>query len=349
MSLLPAATRAARPAAGLRTTVAVALGLALVAGCGGAAQRATGGDATTAAPASARATPQVTGYALAGSATPATITRDGDLLDTIGIDGVNLTGPGTLAALDPEASRLRRAAEEAGRSTVLLMSNYSERLGDFDEPLAHRMLSSPTRRAAVAAALAQRARGFDGVQIDLESLEARDTAGLVAFTRAVRRALPGRTVSMAFMASTDARGYAARGYDLAALVPLLDVAVLMSYDQHGPWSGPGPIGALPWLRRELAYFLTRVPAGKVDLGAAAYGYQWGGGAPQLTVPAARRLAGSRARWIPAYAEWHATLGGGRQLWWDDARSVRTRRQVAAAQGLHGVAVWEIGGSGPLAP
>ena len=326
----------------------MAVTLLPAAGCAAGEQAAGAGSATRVTPAS-RAPLAITGYALAGSAGPASITRDGDLLDTIGIDGVNLTGPSTVSGLGPEAAALRRAAKDAGRSAVLLVSNYSDRLGDFDEPLAHAMLSSPDRRAAVVAALVQRAADFDGVQVDLESLRARDTAGLVAFTREVRRALPGKTVAMAFMASTDARGYAARGYDLTALVPLLDVAVLMSYDQHGPWSRSGPIGALPWLRSELRYFLTRVPAAKVDLGAAAYGYQWGGGPSQLTVGQARRLAGARARWRPRDGEWFARLGPKRRIWWDDARSVRVRRQLAAARGLHGVAIWEIGGSGRLAP
>ena len=147
---------------------------------------------------------------------------------------------------------------------------------------------------------------------------------------------------MAFMASGNARGYAARGYNLRPLARVLDVAALMTYDQHGPWSGPGPIAAMPWVRAELRYFLTRVPRRKVDLGAAAYGYQWGGGAPQLTVPQARALAGSRAVWSPTRrVARHPRRTGGR-IWWDDARSVELRRRVAVAQGLHGLAIWEIG-------
>jgi spore germination protein len=290
------------------------------------------------------------GYALEGSATAAAITRDGDFLDTIGVDGVSLTARGGVTALSAQAAGLRRAANRAGRPPVLLFSNYNNRIGDFDEPRAHRMLVSPRKRAVVAKALARRAVGFRGVQIDLESLRHRDAKGLVAFTRAVRRALPkGRTISMAFMASGNARGYAARGYHLSALARLLDVAALMTYDQHGPWSGPGPIGALPWVKAELRYFVSRVPRRKVDLGAAAYGYQWGGGASELTVPQARSLAGSGATWSAAYAEWHATLANGRRIWWDDARSVDLRRQLAVAEHLHGLAIWQIGSSGALRP
>lgn len=292
----------------------------------------------------------VTGYAMEGSATRASVTRDGGLLDTIAIAGVSLTARGGITPISRDVAALRRAAADAGRHAVLLVSNYSSAIDDFDEARAYRVLGNPRLRAAVVRTLVQRSAGFAGVQLDLESLRPRDSKGLVALTRALQSALPARKqVSMAFMASTDARGYAARGYDLTALRRSLDVAVLMGYDQHGPWSNPGPIGALTWLRPQLRYFLTRMPASKVDLGVAAYGYRWGGGSPELTVAQARRLAGSRAVWSPTYGEWHASLGQGRVLWWDDARSVGLRRQLAQAEGLHGLAIWQIGSSGSLSP
>jgi spore germination protein len=325
------------------------MALTVLPGCSNAtaADPATSRAAVTDA---AKAAPVVMGYALEGSARPSSITRDGGFIDTVGVSGVALTARGGVTAVSAQAQALRRAAVAAGRPPVLLFSNYNDRLGDFDEPRAHRMLSNPRKRNLAAKALVRRAAGFRGVQIDLESLRPRDTRGLVLFTRAVNQALPrGKTVSMAFMSSGNARGYAARGYNLTALGRILDVAVLMTYDQHGPWSGPGPIAALPWVRAQLRYFLTRVPRRKVDLGAAAYGYQWGGGAQQLTVPQARSLAGSRATWNATYGEWHATLANGRRIWWDDARSVDLRRTIAVNQGLHGLAIWQLGSSGRLQP
>jgi spore germination protein YaaH len=292
---------------------------------------------------------EATGYALAGAARTADVTRDGRYLRTIGVDGVVLAGPRAVTPVTRDAHALRRAAQRHHRRAVLLVSNYTDALGDFDEPLAHRMLSSRSNRAAVVRSLVRRARAFDGVQVDLESLLPRDTAGLTAFTRELRRALPRRaSLSMAVMASTDDAGYRARGYDLRRLARSLDRVVLMAYDQHGPtWSGPGAIGSVPWVRSELRFLVRRVPRRKVDLGVAAYGYQWGGGAATLTVPQARRLAGPRARWSGTHAEWHARLPGGRTIWWSDRRSLRAREKVARAAGVHGVAVWQIGSSGRL--
>lgn len=251
----------------------------------------------------------MTGYALVGSATPGDVTRDGELFTTIGVDGVTLGERGRVSGVSRDAAALRLGARAAGRRPMLLVSDYNSRLGDFDEARAHRTLSSPGYRSAAVRALVRRATSFAGVQIDLESLRRRDTAGLVRFTRAVRHSLP-RTKSalMEFMASGDARGYAARSYDLDMLERMLDVAVLM-----------------------------------------AYGYRWGGGNAELVVPQACRLAGLHARWSSAYGEWYADLGSGQTLWWDDARSFALRRDLARAQGLHGLAIWEIGSSGALDP
>lgn len=319
----------------MRRRLAVATALLLVAGCGGE-------------PSSRDDTFEATGYALAGSATAADVARDGEYLRTIGIDGVVLDGPDGITAVGAETTALREAAQEAGRDAVLLVSNYSDVIGDFDEDLANQMLTDPEARASVVAALVDAAADFDGVQIDLESLATRDSEGLVDFTRELRDALPDDdSVSMAFTASTDVGGYRERGYDLEALDPHLDRLVLMAYDQHGPWSDPGPIADLAWVRSELDYVASVIDPEKIDLGVATYGYQWGTEPDTLTVAEAREAAGDAARWDASAGEWTADLSGGRTLWWSDARSLAVREKIARAAGLHGVAIWQIGASGPL--
>ncbi len=104
----------------------------------------------------------VTGYALAGSARPSDITRDGDLVDVVGVDGVSLLGPRKVSGLEADAAALRRAAAAAHRPAVLLVSNYNNRLGDFDERRAHRMLSRARNRTAVVRALVQTVRRLRG-------------------------------------------------------------------------------------------------------------------------------------------------------------------------------------------
>lgn len=57
--------------------------------------------------------------------------------------------------------------------------------------------------------------------------------------------LSDAALSMAVMASRNEPGYRETGCDLSVLADRVDRFVLMTYEQHGPWSGAGTIGSLP--------------------------------------------------------------------------------------------------------
>jgi hypothetical protein len=265
-------------------------------------------------------------------------------------DGRSISGPGA------GARRLLRLAHGRGLRAELLLGNYSNRLGGFDPRAAHRLLSDDAHLDRVARRLAGvvEAQGWDGVNVDLELVRRSDAGGLVRLVERLQAELPPeRTVSVDVSAATSLRAYRARGYRLAALGAAADVVALMTYDYSGPtWSGPGPIGPLRWQRRAARAALEAVPADRLDLGIAGYGYSWprGRAGRSLTVRAARRLVArddARAVWRPAYGEWRARLSDGTALWWSDARSYRQRVQLAAGLGLHGVAVWRLGSADPI--
>ena len=149
---------------------------------------------------------------------------------------------------------------------------------------------------------------------------------------------------MAVMASTDPAVYRERGYDLGDLAEHVDRFVIMTYDQHGTWSGPGTIGSLPWAKKAVRVASEQgVPRDRIDLGVAGYGYSWPivPGEGPLAASAAGLLAGDRAEWSDRDGEWSATLDDGRTLHWSDARSFEVRRELAKELGLHGVALWSL--------
>lgn len=305
----------------------------------------------SAAPGTGAGRPAVEAYVEADDHADGRVQAAADRAMTIGIDGVTVNDDGTgLNALPEGTGALARTARDADASAELLVSNYSESLGDFSPEVGTALLSDAGNRDRVAAALADLAheQHMTGVQIDLESLRGRDRQGLVAFAAALRSAVHERLgddteVSMAVMASTDAAGYRGTGYDLGALAAHVDRFVLMTYDQHGPWSGPGTIGALPWTERVVAAAEHQgVRADRIDLGIAGYGYVWGGsGDAQVSPAAARRIAGAAATWSERSGEWSARLDDGRELHWSDARSYRARVALAGELGLHGVALWSL--------
>ncbi|OII15324.1 hypothetical protein BIU96_09105 [Curtobacterium sp. MCBA15_008] len=293
----------------------------------------------------------VEAYAEPGPGTEQRVADAAPGATTIGIDGVTVADDGArLDDLPDGVGTLARAASKGGAASELLVSNYSESLGDFSPGIGTALLSDRGNRDRVAAQLAELAaeQHVTGVQIDLESLRSRDRAGLVAFAAALEAAVhvelgDDAEVSMAVMASTNADGYRDTGYDLGALADHVDRFVLMTYDQHGPWSGPGTVGALPWAERVVhAAEAEGLSADRIDLGIAGYGYVWGGsGDAQVSPAQARTAAGDRARWSSRNGEWSAALDDRRALHWSDARSYRARTALAEDLGLHGVALWSL--------
>src|SRR3954447_24837949 len=230
-----------------------------------------GGEA---APSSAQPRPAqrhlaVTGYAL-GSLPSSVVRREAHALSAIGVAGVSIHRDGTqVGHPSDDLDRLLRAAHASGLSASLLVSNWSNRLGRFDRRALGRLLRSGDNRRAVAAGLARIVRrdGWDGVTVDLESLKPSWAPGLAGFVARLRFALPAHA-SIDIDVSATTR-YRSRGYDLRAIARSVDRVALMAYDEHGPgWSGPGPVGALPWQRRCLDAALRLVPARQVDLGVA---------------------------------------------------------------------------------
>jgi spore germination protein YaaH len=305
--------------------------------------------------AGARTGQAVTGFQTESSPTWL-IDRSAAALSTVSVDGVSLRELGTVSAPDlPALLQLARAHRD-GLRAELLVDNWSNAIGNFSEPLAFATLSRPAAIAAVASALAGevRADGWDGITVDIESLAPRDLPGLTAFVAALRARLPTRaTLSVTVSNHTSAARFVANGYDLAGLGASADQVILMAYDQHGPWENtPGPIGALEWQRAGLNVVLRSVPASKLDLGVAGYGYAWRPhGNVMLGDPQARALVArlrAKARYIASVSEWTATLRDGSIVWWSDARSLARRAQLTRALHLHGLAVWSLALSDPIA-
>lgn len=300
----------------------------------------------------------VTGYIEQGSS-PALIDRSAAALTTVGVDGVNLVSAGDqVTATDGSALTLLARAHADGLRGELLVGNFDNAINDFSPTVAAALLGDAANVTNVARQLAQMVvgEGWDGITVDLESLDSGDQTGLVGFITVLRDALPtGRTISVDVSASTSLADYAANGYDLARLGAVVDRVVLMAYDQHGPWSQPGPIGSLNWQRQSLKVLLTQVSAAKVDLGVAGYGYSWPKGArlhqgTPVSDALARRLVRANhvpARWDAVSAEWTARLRNGTQLWWSDSRSYALRVALAASMHLHGIALWQLASADPL--
>ncbi len=81
-------------------------------------------------------------------------------------------------------------------------------------------------------------------------------------------------ISVPAKSSNDRNNTWAYPFNLAALGREADFLQLMTYDQHGPWGGPGPVSGTDWVEECLAYTTTIVEPEKLLIGLPAYGYDW---------------------------------------------------------------------------
>ena len=286
---------------------------------------------------------------------PRLIDRSARSMTIVGVDGINLIGAGRVSIPDQSQLAQRARAHADGLPAVLLVGNWSPRIDDFSEKLAHQTLGDPgaVQRAASAVAQDVLSGTWNGVSVDLESLAPRGTAGLTQLVALLRAELPANdSVTVCVEAFTSPAAYRANGYDLTALAGSANQIVLMTYDDHGPWENtPGPIGPLRWQRASVHALESAVPADHVFLGAADYGYAWRPHAnDNLNVAQARALVArwhARPHWIAAAGEWTATLRDGSTVWWSDRRSVALRIKLARVLGVYGVAIWSLGSGDPI--
>jgi spore germination protein len=128
---------------------------------------------------------------------------------------------------------------------------------------------------------------FYGVQIDFEGMSLEDRAAFSQFYIHVANTLhaQGFKVSIAIIPTiTDlhtATEYLERRdkywsgvYDYKVLAHHSDFITLMTYDQHGAPTTPGPMAGNAWSEAIIRYALNYIPANKISLGIPLHSGYW---------------------------------------------------------------------------
>ncbi|GAA0724797.1 glycoside hydrolase family 18 protein [Dokdonella soli] len=283
---------------------------------------------------------------------------DGSLTTDFDIDAVN--GPAW-------AHTSVDAAHAAGRKAVLMIGGAGEIAGWRGAASAANRASFVTNLLAAVDQF-----GFDGLDLDWEPLETSDRGNFQALATALRAARPELilTVPIIWMNSNFANPPDPFWGQIAPLFDRIDV---MTYDMAGPWSGwqswhnSALYGETPTTPSSVAssvafYLASGVPAAKLGVGTAFYGYCWRGvtGPHQIGgTPAAGDGTMSYANIIQNYYTppahiWDATarvpylssatpLGsaGCTFISYDDAQSITEKGAYARAQELGALIIWTI--------
>ena len=274
------------------------------------------------------------------------------------------TETGGLTAVDaarsgPQVDGPVPTQEEPDVRFVPSVSNF--RAGRWDGALVAAILDDPATRRTHIAALVEAARrpGVAGLDIDYESLDAGLRDRYSAFIRDLAGALHDvdRTITVTVHAKTSEPGQwaGAHAQDWRAIGAAADAVRVMAYDHAWQTSPPGPVAPLPWVEDVLLFAVDQIPPEKVALGLPTYGYDWPDGGPgrEVSWSDAIALAGSRGveeRWDDESASpWFTytdDAGAAHTVWYEDARSLEAKLELARRHELDGVFVWKIGGEDP---
>jgi spore germination protein len=188
--------------------------------------------------------------------------------------------------------------------------------------------------------------GFDGVQIDFESIARDDADVFIDFLGDLRSRLPrGKKLSIAVPARTK---LIADAYDYNRIAPLVDRMVIMAYDEHWSTSSPGPVASLPWCAKVADYARSAVENAKIVMGLPLYGRAW----PDKKLSRALRFRNvqdlvtetrSRPSYEPdlgVYFEYSESVIV--SVFFDDYRSLMDKLQLYRARDIEAVSFWRVG-------
>ncbi len=260
--------------------------------------------------------------------------------------------------LSPHNVDVLTICREQGIAIHPVLSNAHE--GVFDSTRAHLLLADPARQQRLVRATHDwiKARGFRGLNVDLENLSADDAALVPAFLQRLHGALAPDSLVLSF----DLQAAAAEDLDAAAIARWCDFVILMGYDQHGRYGGAGPLSGASWFADALDTTLAKIPAAKLVSGVGQYAYDWTGGKPPADAMTYQQAVSTAADERPDDkpedvidfdpAALNATFnyvddaGREHEVWMLDAVSAANQRILALDRGVRGQALWVLGAEDP---
>ena len=155
-------------------------------------------------------------------------------------------------------------------------------------------------------------------------------------------------ISVPAKSEENVRDSWAGAFNYKALGQMVDTMQIMTYDQHGPWSEPGPIAGLDWVQECINYAKTVIPAEKISIGIPAYVYEWnlsngkGQEVPWRDLP--ERIGANPIKWDAASSSPYVELtesGMNYVLWFENKQSLRLKMDFARSSGVQGISVWAL--------
>lgn len=248
-------------------------------------------------------------------------------------------------------------ARAAGVRPALVLTPLG-RDGQFSNQLVHALLQNAQAQVRLLQEIQARMAllGFGELNIDFEYVLPEDREGFAAFVKLAADTLEELvSVCLAPKSSRDQRGLLYEGKDYRLLGQAADRVLLMTYEWGYKYGPPMAVAPLEPVRRVVEYALTEIPAEKISLGLANYGYDW----PlpfEQGVTVARTIGNVEAveiakrektniifDWESKSPWFQYTDGRGVRhvVWFEDVRSWKYKLDLLREYGLTGVGIWQL--------
>lgn len=279
-----------------------------------------------------------------------------DVLRTIAPFWATLEGDGTITDRGGnDHDSVVSFAHKNNVSVLLLVNNAKSQ--DNQSPV-HNILATPALRAKAINNLEAYIKKYklDGINIDFEMVDAQDRDNLSAFMQELSERLKpqGYIISIDVFPKQNESNDVSVAYDYAQLAKYADKIILMTYDNHGTWSGAGPIADIDWVEKNLKYALQFIPKNKLYIGLAAYGYDWSSkGVESLEHKAVMKLTqdfNSTIAWDNSskspHFDYTDSNGIKHQVWFENSESLKYKTDLVTKYDIAGAAIWKLGEEDP---
>lgn len=193
---------------------------------------------------------------------------------------------------------------------------------------------------------------YAGVNIDFEFIPPWTRSGYTAFVKQLSQKLKkhDKLTTISVFPKIDVPLELQGAYDYAALAPLVDKMVIMTYDKHWSTGPAGPIAPIEWVEKNVQYALEYLPAKKIILGIANYGYDWSGEHGQdISEKQALKIArqkNKKIKWSNKYQtpyfNYTDESGEKHEIWFESSRSNTHKLDLVNKYDLGGIGIWRLG-------
>ncbi len=204
-----------------------------------------------------------------------------------------------------------------------------------------------------------RNKGYNGLDVDFEFIDPARKNDYVEFLEYLR----GRISPLGYplfsalapKTSDDQSGVLYEGHDYAAIGAAVDKVLLMTYEWGYTYSEPMAVAPIGSVERVIEYAITRISPNKIFMGIPTYGYDWplpyvkgvtkaASLSPVRAVQIAERYGAvinydetAQTPWF----EYRDENGMLHEVWFEDARSIAAKYNLADRYNLFGFGYWSL--------